>query len=62
MSRNRFAQLKLAICLAAVHAMSLAHSPGTSGPANPKEVGKPGTPANTGATTDGALNSADAKA
>lgn len=49
----------VALCVAMP--LSFARTPGTSGPANPKEVGKPGTSANSGAGTSGALNSSDAK-
>lgn len=50
----------LALCLPL--SLSWAQTPGTSGPANPKEVGKPGTSANSGTGRGGALNSSDAKA
>ena len=48
-----------ALCIAVP--LSFAQTPGTAGPANPKEVGKPGTAANSGTGTSGAANSSDAK-
>jgi len=50
----------LALCIPL--SLSFAQSPATSGPSNPKEVGKPGTTANSGTGKSGALNRSDAKA
>ncbi len=50
----------IALCVAMP--LAFAQSAGTPGPANPKEMGKPGTPANAGTGNSGALNSSDAKA
>lgn len=49
----------IALCIAAP--FSVAQSAATSGPANPKEVGKPGTAANSGTGMSGAMNGSDAK-
>ncbi|MBC7706708.1 MAG: hypothetical protein H7274_22525 [Rhodoferax sp.] len=49
----------LALCIAVP--FSFAQTPGTSGPANPKEMGKPGTAANSGTGKEGAMNRSDAK-
>jgi hypothetical protein len=49
----------VALCVAMP--IAFAQTPGTPGPANPKEVGKPGTSANSGEGKSGALNSSDAK-
>ena len=61
MSVKRIPQVFASIALCVAVPLSFAQAPGTSGPTNPKEVGKPGTPANSGTGTSGALNSSDAK-
>lgn len=48
-----------ALCVAVP--LSFAQTAGTPGPANPKESGKPGTPANSGTGNSGAINSSDKK-
>lgn len=50
-----------AFVLGSALAVGFAQTPGTPGPANPKEVGKPGTAANSDGGKSGALNSSDAK-
>ena len=49
----------LALCIAVP--VSFSQTPGTTGPSNPKEMGKPGTTANSGAGKDGAMNRSDVK-
>ncbi len=62
MSSKTAARVLLSIALCAGVPLSFAQTPGTPGPVNPKEMGKPGTPANSGVGPSGALNSADSKA
>ncbi len=59
MNQHRFFAAA-ALCLATT--LASAQSPATPGAANPKEVGKPGTSANSGSGPSGSLNAADAKA
>ena len=60
-STGTLARAGAAIALCISVPFSFAQTPGTTGPANPKEMGKPGTTANSGTGKDGAMNRSDAK-
>ena len=61
MSTRTLSRVLASIALCAAVPLTFAQTPGTSGPANPKEVGKPGTTANSGSGSSGAMNSSDVK-